>query len=397
MATKLLIVDDELPLLRNLSRYLASSGNGFDIRTATSAEEALELLQQKPVDILLTDVRLPGLGGIELVQRATALHPGLRVVVMTAYPTRYVRDDALSAGAIHFMEKPLDLKELQALLTEMASAPSGWSGSVGGLDIFDFTQLFVLSGKTSIVEVAYGGQKGVLVFDQGRLVHASCGELGGEDAFYFMTSWSGGTFRELPSEVLPRYASNITTTTSNLMMEAARLMDEAKKPGKEDTRSTGKRRPGPTAGPGGESANGPEVQKRQKEERVMAIKDHLQEFNGIEGFRAVAVFSAQGDMLESETVGKYDIKAAGMFANNALLNAQKATDQMGVGIGNLVQIRAPKATVLMRCLNEATDFAASKEGKAHFHTIVVMDPEGNTGMASMILDKVVAKIAEELR
>ena len=129
----------------------------------------------------------------------------------------------------------------------------------------------------------------------------------------------------------------------------------------------------------------------------MAVKDHLAEFQSIEGFKGAAVFTAQGEMLEELTSGKIDIKTVGMFANNALLNAQKATDQMGVGRGNLVQIRAPQATVLMRCLNEATDFAASKEGKAHFHAVVVMDPEGNTGMASMILDKIVVKIAEELR
>jgi hypothetical protein len=86
-----------------------------------------------------------------------------------------------------------------------------------------------------------------------------------------------------------------------------------------------------------------------------------------------------------------------MFANNALLNAQKATDQMGVGRGNLMQIRAPKAIVLMRCLNEATDFAATKEGKAHVHAVVVMEPEGNVGMATMILDKAIAKVADELR
>ena len=129
----------------------------------------------------------------------------------------------------------------------------------------------------------------------------------------------------------------------------------------------------------------------------MAVKDHLNDFQTIEGFRGAAVFTAQGEMIEGLAQGKVDIKTIGMFANNALLNAQKATDQMGVGRGNLMQIRAPQAVVLMRCLNEATDFAATKEGKAHFHVVVVMDPEGNTGMASMMLDKAVGHIAEELR
>ncbi len=129
----------------------------------------------------------------------------------------------------------------------------------------------------------------------------------------------------------------------------------------------------------------------------MAVKDHLEEFRAIEGFRGVAVFTPQGEMLESVTNGSWDIKSVGLFANNALLNAQKATDQMGVGRGNMMQVRAPKASVIMRCLNEATDFSQTAAGKAHFHTVVVMDPEGNTGMTGMILDKVVGRIADDVR
>ena len=100
------------------------------------------------------------------------------------------------------------------------------------------------------------------------------------------------------------------------------------------------------------------------------------------------------EAVEKRTNGQIKIT---IYANNALLNAQKATDQMGVGRGNFMQIRAPQAIVLMRCLNEATDFAAVKEGKAHFHTVVVLSPEGNIGMAGMMLDKAVVKIADEVR
>jgi hypothetical protein len=70
---------------------------------------------------------------------------------------------------------------------------------------------------------------------------------------------------------------------------------------------------------------------------------------------------------------------------------------MGVGRGNMMQIRAPQAVVMMRCLNEATDFTSDSAGKAHFHTVVLLNPEGNVGMAGVLLDKVVGKIAEDLR
>jgi len=397
MAKKLLIVDDELPLLRNLSRYLSSFDDRFEVMTAPSAEEALDIIRADGLDILLTDVRLPGLGGIELVQQAVALNPALRVLVMTAYPTRYVREGAMSAGALHFLEKPLDLKELQELLAQVAATPAGWSGSVGGLDIFDFIQLFSMSGKTTAIEVSFGARKGFLVFDEGRLVHASSGDLQGERAFFFMTSWQGGTFRELPRNAWKRSKRNINSTTNNLMMEAARLLDEARKAGKEGSANEAEGGLVPEDGPERSTVKPTQAPETGKEEMEMAIKDHLEAFEEIQGFQGVAVFTAQGEMMEGIAKGKMDIKSVGMFANNALLNAQKATDQMGVGRGNLMQIRAPQATVLMRCLNEATDFAATKEGKAHFHTVVVMDPEGNAGMAAMLLDRAVGKIAEELR
>jgi predicted regulator of Ras-like GTPase activity (Roadblock/LC7/MglB family) len=129
----------------------------------------------------------------------------------------------------------------------------------------------------------------------------------------------------------------------------------------------------------------------------MGVKDNLAMLQGAEGFLGAAVFTSAGEILESVAVGGQDMKTIGMFANNALLNAQKATDAMGVGRGNMMQVRAPQAIVLMRCLNEATDFAATSKGKAHFHTVVLMSPEGNVGMAGMLLDKVVGEIAEAVR
>jgi len=129
----------------------------------------------------------------------------------------------------------------------------------------------------------------------------------------------------------------------------------------------------------------------------MNIREQLSTFSDIVGFRGAAVFSPQGEMIDGVTRDGLDINSVGLLANNALLNAQKATDQMGIGRGNLMQIRAQQGIVLMRCYNEATDFAATNTGKAHFHMVVVMEPEGNVGMANMALDKVVGDIAEVVR
>lgn len=397
---RLLIVDDETELVKNIAGYLNSFPGEFEVMPAGSAEEAENVLKGQEVDLLLTDVRLPGLDGIELVRRALQLHPGLPVVVMTAFSSQEVRQLAMEVGALRYVEKPLDLEELRHLLLEAATRGKGWSGRVGGLEIFDLAQLLALTGKSKAIRISCGREKGVLVFEQGQLVHASTGSLQGCEAFFAMAGWEAASFDELAGAKARKYPPNITMSTTNLMLEAVRLRDEALERSRAgEVFSVDGAMPGevPPAQANLWPSNEDFGREKLGKERSMAIKEHLGQLQGVEGFIGAAVFSPTGDMLESIVAGNVDIKTVGQFANNALLNAQKATDQMGVGRGNLVQIRAPQAVVLMRCLNEATDFAATAAGKAHFHTVAVMQPEGNIGMAVMMLDRIVTRVADELR
>ncbi len=402
MVMKVLIVDDEIGLLQNLASFLSAFPSEFAPATAASAEEALDWLDEHTdTDILLTDIRMPGLDGIELVRRTLLLRPEIGIVVMTAFPTPSARGAALREGAIRFLEKPLDLDSVRQCLLEIGPADHRRSHEVGGLDVCEVAQFVAASGEARVMQFRAGDRIGTMTFDRGDLVHCSTGTLKGPDAFFEMALWGEGAFVEVYGAEAHRFTPNLTTDIRDLLAEADTLVREVSD--HDSSRSgngsspTGRGERSSARAASSTSGDSKSATSSSKEKSRMAIKDHLEGFQGIEGFMGVAVFTAQGEMLEGFAQGKVDIKTIGMFANNALLNAQKATDQMGVGRGNLMQIRAPQAVVLMRCLNEATDFAATKEGKAHFHTVVVMDPEGNAGMAAMLLDKAAAKIAEEMR
>ncbi len=394
---RILIIDDEVPLLRNLTNYLNSFEDEFEVASATTGEQGLELLEQREFDVLLADVRLPGVDGIELLPLALKVRPHLRVIVMTAFGSADVRSMALRHGALRFLEKPLDLHKLRDLLLSMSESDDGWSGLMGGLNIFDLTQLMVMTHRSRGLRVHLDQEEGVLIFREGSLVHASYGEHSGPEAFYDMARWRGGRFVEISESEADAFPVNIELPTTHLMMEAARLDDEEKRAQEAvETRLSAARREKDhgVRQPPDEAADGPTI---GKEGSLMAIRDLLEKFTPVQGFKAAGVFAPGGEMIESLTVGQIDIKTIGLYANNALLNAQKATDEMGMGRGSQINIQAPKAIVIMRCLNEATDFAATKAGKAHFHTVVLMEPEGNTAMANMILDTVVAGIADEMR
>jgi CheY-like chemotaxis protein len=221
-----LIVEDEVELAANIATYLESFPGEVEAVAAVSGEAALRVVEERPVDVVLTDLRLPGIDGIEVLRQVLARRPGTRIVVMTAFGSEEVRRRALRDGAVRFMEKPVDLGRLRQLILEIGTAPGGWSGSLRGLDIFDFTQLFGLTRKSRTVRARLGSKNGTLVFRNGEIVHASTEELEGAEAFFAMVDWEGGTFHDLPVGDEQQLASNVSVSTTHLLMEAARLRDE---------------------------------------------------------------------------------------------------------------------------------------------------------------------------
>ena len=224
---KVLIVEDEAELRRHLCTYLAARNPELEPVGAATAEEALEILRGGGVEALVTDIRLPGIDGVELIREARSIDPALPVLVMTAFGTDELRRAAYRQGAMQFMEKPISLQVLaEAVERALGERDHGWRGVVGGLDLYDLAQLLALSRRRRALEVSHGDQRGLLVFDQGALIHASTGTLRGERAFYEMVRWKGGGFREVSVPEDETWQRNVTTPLPHLLMEAARLADE---------------------------------------------------------------------------------------------------------------------------------------------------------------------------
>lgn len=114
---KILIVDDEERLLRVLR--LGLKPLGFDVLTSTTAEAALDLILQKPLDLILTDIRLPGMSGVDLVYELERLQIGLPVIVMTAFADVDTAVKSLKHGASDYIRKPFSVEELEALMREV--------------------------------------------------------------------------------------------------------------------------------------------------------------------------------------------------------------------------------------------------------------------------------------
>lgn len=114
MTPTVLIVDDE-GATRDLCREVASE-SGLSTRTASTTEEALEILDQFPVDIVLTDLKVPELGGLELLRRIRQSHEQTAVLVLTQYGTIESAVEATRMGAADYVTKPFNIAELRSKL-----------------------------------------------------------------------------------------------------------------------------------------------------------------------------------------------------------------------------------------------------------------------------------------
>jgi DNA-binding NtrC family response regulator len=107
---QILVVDDERAIRDILDHHLCAEG--FQVTTAEDGPSALEVLKSEPIQVLVTDLRLPGMGGMELLTQAWQINPHLPGIVMTGYPTVEVAIQAMKAGAFDFILKPVQVEAL---------------------------------------------------------------------------------------------------------------------------------------------------------------------------------------------------------------------------------------------------------------------------------------------
>ena len=115
-----LVVDDEVST-RDLCADIAVEG-GLEVHSAATTEQALELLEQTSVDILITDLKVPQLGGLEFLKRVRASHPKIAVMVLTQYGTIETAVEATRLGAMDYVTKPFHVDELRTKMQRLVHA-----------------------------------------------------------------------------------------------------------------------------------------------------------------------------------------------------------------------------------------------------------------------------------
>jgi heterodisulfide reductase subunit A len=120
----ILIVDDEAIVRESIRDWLKDAG--YEVSVAGSGEEALKLIQKQNFGVMIVDLRLPGINGIDVIKKAKALKPDIKSIVITAYPTMLTQEEASKLGAIDYLVKPIFPDKLEELIRDaIGEAESG--------------------------------------------------------------------------------------------------------------------------------------------------------------------------------------------------------------------------------------------------------------------------------
>lgn len=222
---KVLVVDDEDNIVLALHRVLYQDNHRYDVLLARSAEIAQEIIEDTPIDVLVTDVHLPDKSGMDLLGWVSVQAPRTRVIVMTAFDVARIKDRAHAFGCLRLVRKPFDVHEMRAAILRALTLRDTFTGDLSELSCVDVIQMLCLARKTAALRLSEGESAGVIHIDAGEIHHAVWDEETGEEAFFRMLAVKNGLFYTSP--LPPDVERTIRSDWQYLLIEGLRRLDEA--------------------------------------------------------------------------------------------------------------------------------------------------------------------------
>jgi CheY-like chemotaxis protein len=232
---KILILDDDADWLELCREIFARLPSKPEIRTATSSSRALGMLDSEPFRLLICDLKMPRMDGLQVLSVVRRRFPGLRTIFLSGLEDEEFRSRAYALGVDLFWLKS-DMQQdskmfmdcLESLLGR--DADGGFRG-IQSKGLMDIIQMECLSRSSAVLRITRGPLVAKLWFQDGELFDAEAEGARGEVAFRRILAWKSGTFENLPPE--PDHERTITKPINALLLESAQAMDENANPATE--------------------------------------------------------------------------------------------------------------------------------------------------------------------
>lgn len=192
---KVLLVEDDPAQLEIFATELSDHAPELTVLTALSAEHALRIINSEEVNVLVTDLRMPGMDGIELLAQVSRIDPDIASLALSGALTKEMTSDLTKIGVDHVLAKPLPPG---MLAEEVRRAVKGATlGFVRGFSLPTLLQLIQLERKTCTLDVRSNGRAGFLYFREGELFDAEVDGKVGREAAETVVCWPSPAWRSI--------------------------------------------------------------------------------------------------------------------------------------------------------------------------------------------------------
>jgi len=226
---KILLLDDDQDLLDLYREILKQLPSRPEIFTSSTGMRALAMLESEPFTLLVCDLNMPRMDGLQVLSIVRRKFPELRTVVLTSVLDEQFRSRAYALGVDLFWQKPSSEREIQQFLQSVESV-IGRDGNAGfrgmqSKSLVDIIQLECISRNSTVLRITNGPLTGKVWIQDGEVIDSATDELGGEPAFQRILGWKTGNFESLPAE--PGRPRVIMNSYQGLLLESAQAIDEA--------------------------------------------------------------------------------------------------------------------------------------------------------------------------
>lgn len=220
----ILIVDDDLGLQKLLDLSLQKYKDDFVALFASDGKEAVSILENHSIDLLVTDIKMPKMDGLALLSHMSVNYPVVPCIVLTSYVLPGL-EQRLSRSIFHFLKKPVKPEKLASLI-KAGLEEAGKGGALTGVSVAGVMQIIEAEQKTCFLVLhAEGKRQGAMYFHRGVLYDAVSGTLHAEDAALQLIALENVQleYRKLPAKQIPQH---IKKGIQALVLEAMRIKDE---------------------------------------------------------------------------------------------------------------------------------------------------------------------------
>ncbi len=226
MVRKILFVDGDAILCDAIKKNLAKYSESFSFVTVCDGFEAVKLLKKTPVSLIITELKIPRMGGMSLVNHLCDNYSDIPAIIISSMDDTFLQEITKERGIVGYLKKPFQTEQLVAIIKSTLQQEAA-GGIMYDISPTVFLQLMEMDAKSCTIRILDNKtlQGGILYFKDGELLDVRIGDRHGIQAAYELFSWDTATIF-MRNDCEPR-KNNINSALTPIIMKAVGMKDEA--------------------------------------------------------------------------------------------------------------------------------------------------------------------------